>query len=532
MPEITPLKAILVCLLLSGSQPLFADQLDNPELPDLIPQIAPAQNRVRVALVDSGVNYLLPKINAGLARLGDGKLLGYDFWDMDALPFDSHPDARGGVVRHGTRTASLLLKEAPFVELVAYRYPRPDMQRMTDLIAHADKHKVRVIGLPLGGNLLEPWLAFEAAAKAHPHILFVASAGNNGRDIDQTPVYPAALTLDNMLVVTSADHFGRVANGVNWGRSSVDYMVPAESLKAQQFDGSHVMVSGSSYAVPRVVALAARYMRDDPALSASQIIKLIRQRFANGAMPRQLAQGYLGDPQYARGDNISVVESYPFNTGHSLSSSGDEESVTPANASSVSSLNTDIDETWLLPLQVLVLDERWQMTQLKGLLKEAEGILGQCSIAFAPASLQKVQSPDYLRDLETGAARTLMDAVRESGAERKLTIVFARDTLMNPAFDAEAFGRGNTRQRAWLTDSVWLTLALEDRAIALAHELFHVLVNSGQHSDVEGSLMLARTTGSNTHLSEEDCALAKERGVKLGLLAQAITHINRQQPRR
>ena len=89
----------------------------------------PAEGKpVRVALVDSGVNYLLPDIRDGLALDSAGKLLGYDFWDMDSLPFDAHP-ARSAFFnsRHGTRTASIVLREAPGVQLVPYRYPRPDL---------------------------------------------------------------------------------------------------------------------------------------------------------------------------------------------------------------------------------------------------------------------------------------------------------------------------------------------------------------------------------------------------------------------
>ena len=473
-----------------------ADELDNPPL--LPASAAASSNTVRVALVDSGVNYLLPEINDALLRDSQGKLVGYDFWDMDSLPFDSHPNERGGVQRHGTRTASLLIREAPFVRLVAYRYPRPDMQRMADLVAHAKRHNVAVIGLPLGGTRADQWTAFNTAAKAHPEILFIASAGNNGWDIDQRPVFPASLDLDNLLVVTSADDFGRLAEGVNWGRSSVDYMVPAESRNVLGFDGRDISVSGSSYAVPRVVALAARYIAQQSELTASDVIKKIRSQFANGAQPRKLSQGFLYDPQYSPMSELST----------------DAET-------SYSSDSSHIGQQSVLPLQVLILDERWQDGEVDRILQGAEQILEQCAIRFSDVLLQRVSGPDYLSDLEAGAAKTLMDGVRQSGPERKLTVVFARDTLMSTKFDAEAFGRGNTRQRPWLTDSVWLTLALSDRHVGLAHELFHVLINSGQHSTQPGSLMQARTSPTHTRLSAHECELANLRARELELLEDA-----------
>ncbi|MFQ5937117.1 MAG: S8/S53 family peptidase, partial [Acidiferrobacterales bacterium] len=161
---------------------------------------------VLVAIVDAGVNYLLPEIDMRLARDRDGKILGYDYWDLDDRPFDANP-ARSPFFpqRHGTRTASLLIREAPMIRLVPYRYPRPDMKRMTDLVHDAARKGIRIINLSMGSNKLDEWQAFVAAARARPEILFVVSAGNNGRDIDAQPVYPAALHLDNIVTVTSSE---------------------------------------------------------------------------------------------------------------------------------------------------------------------------------------------------------------------------------------------------------------------------------------------------------------------------------------
>ena len=54
------------------------------------------------------------------------------------------------------------------------------------------------------------WDCFASAAAKHPDILFVVSAGNDGRNLDQAPVFPAALPLENMVTVTSSDDFGRI----------------------------------------------------------------------------------------------------------------------------------------------------------------------------------------------------------------------------------------------------------------------------------------------------------------------------------
>ena len=491
-------------LLLLACLPAFAaaessnSDADNPPVPAVTETWVTNDESVRVALIDSGVNYLLPEIHQALARTAEGDLIGYDYWDLDDRPFDSHPTASGVVQRHGTQTASLLLREAPFVRLVPYRYPRPDMRRMAELIAHANDNGVQIIGMPLGSNRRDQWDVFESVAASFPHILFIASAGNNGRNIDENPVFPAALTLPNLLVVTSADDFVQPAQGVNWGRTHVDYMVPAEMQRVLRFDGSEGVVSGSSYAVPRVAALAARILRDNADLDAAGLQAEIRRRFASGAAPRQIGKGYVHDPR--------------LDVEHSV------------RVSSISNWSAAFESkpprTLRVPLDVLVLDEQWSDEQVKETLDEAQNILEQCGLQFSDVKIRRVELPDYLKDLETGASKTVMDAVRLSGPARRLTAVFARDTQMNQPFDAEAFGKGNTRSRSWLTDSVWLTLALRDRGIGLEHELFHVLVNSGSHSEVAGNLMLARTTGANRALSAPQCDSLQTRAVLNGL-AQA-----------
>lgn len=314
--------------------------------------------RVRVALVDSGVNYTLPAIRRGLARDANGAPLGYDFWDNDARPFDAHPaPSPYWVGRHGTRTASVLLDEAPQADLVVYRYPRPDMTRMQELVRHADALGVRVIGMPLGGNREQEWQSFANVAKQHPHILFVASAGNNGRDIDVQPVYPASLSLANLLVVTSADDFVRPAQRVNWGRGSVDYMIQAEGVSALNHDGERIRVSGSSYAVPRVVAMAVHWLEQHPDWDAQDLLKEFARRYATGTYVRDVGGGFIHDPLAARYTNtippMREVFRWPWLPEHS----------------------SVRDVSLQMPVDVLVLHDSWTRQRISRALNQASALL-------------------------------------------------------------------------------------------------------------------------------------------------------------
>lgn len=252
----------------------------------------------RVALVDSGLAYDLPLYRDRLARDSEGRPLGYDFWDLDPLPYDGDFGRSAfQPIRHGSAVASILVREAPTAALIPYRYPRPDMTRLGALVERAAAAGARILAMPLGSRDPQDWDAFAEALKAHPEVLAIVSAGNDGRDLDRAPLWPAALDLPTLVVVTSADGFGRLAPGSNWGSDSVDLMVPAENLQVVDFRGASGRASGSSYAVPRVAALAARLLAADPdldtaALKAALFARAVPSPYADDAV----AVGWIPDP--------------------------------------------------------------------------------------------------------------------------------------------------------------------------------------------------------------------------------------------
>jgi hypothetical protein len=268
----------------------------NPPVPAGPP---PPKGAVRVAVIDTGVNYTLPLFRGRLGRDGAGELEGYDFWDMDARPYDVDT-ARSPFfpLHHGTAVTSIILREAPEAVILPYRYPRPDMTRFRDLVARADAAGAVIVNMAMGSNAETDWQAFAAAARARPHMLFIVSAGNDGRDLDTAPVYPAALGLDNILTVTSADAGGRLARGSNWGARRVDVMVPGEQVAVTDHRGAAGKASGSSFAVPRVAALAARLLAKHPGWRGAElkaaIIKRARPPFGGDAV--LLRHGWIPDP--------------------------------------------------------------------------------------------------------------------------------------------------------------------------------------------------------------------------------------------
>lgn len=227
---------------------------------------------VAVALIDSGVNYTLPHIAKVLARDEKGALLGYDFADDDRLPFDIVPGRKGPIqLHHGTSVASILAAEAPRARLVPYRYRANDYESFARIVEHIAKGPAQIAVMALGGYREADWQAFRRAALAHPEILFVISAGNDGHNLDEKPVYPAAFRLANSIVVTSTDDFGRIPGDSNWGVETVDISTPGEQLTTRDHLGALKKASGSSYAVPRIAALAARLKAENESWTTGEL---------------------------------------------------------------------------------------------------------------------------------------------------------------------------------------------------------------------------------------------------------------------
>ncbi len=257
---------------------------------------------VSVALLDTGVNYLQPGIGERLARDADNAIVGYDFEDDDARPFDLnaalspfHPG------RHGTLVANALLAEAAPLRLIALRYPRSDPAKLEAAVDLAAKGGARVLLVGLGGRREADWQGFAAGLRAHPELLAIVSAGRDGEDIDDRAWYPAALDLPNMLVVGAADGFGQPVRS-NWGLRRVDLLAPAERLVVRDFDDVEQAVAGAEFAAARVAALASRLLAAEPGLTAGALkagILAMARLSDHGARPRS-AYGVLPDEALQR----------------------------------------------------------------------------------------------------------------------------------------------------------------------------------------------------------------------------------------
>jgi len=171
--------------------------------------------------------------------------------------------------------------------------------------------------------------------------------------------------------------------------------------------------------------------------------------------------------------------------------------------------------THRLRLAVVILEgSGWTRQRAVVSLLEASTILAQCGVALERVEFIVLAVPGSYMDFSTPVARELASAFPVP----RPTVYLVRDTRARPAFDAEAIGRGNSRTRPEIADTVWITAATRDPGIVFAHELAHVLMDSGEHSDEERNLMRDQTSPRNKALSAAQCTRLRDTGTANGLL--------------
>ena len=160
----------------------------------------------------------------------------------------------------------------------------------------------------------------------------------------------------------------------------------------------------------------------------------------------------------------------------------------------------------------------WPEPVIVAALRQAAQLLAQCGIRITRADLLRITVPETHRYFDTPRSRELAHAL----SLPKPTLYFSAGTRQTPAFDAEAIGRGNSRTRPELEDTVWIARGARDLGQVIAHELAHVLMDSGAHDNTPGNLMAEQTSPQHTQLSAAQCAQMRNTGARNGLLRPGL----------
>ena len=248
---------------------------------------------IKVAVVDAAVDYTHPQIatrlskNVAEAEGADGKdddgnglvddVYGWDFFGHKPQPkIDPAND-------HGTHVAGIILADhdtgsmlgmAPKAQLIPANFmDQAGGGSLGDAIVamnYAVSRGARVINASWGGNFCSDSLKQTIAGLAAKNVLFVAAAGNDGVDLDLTPEFPAAFSLDAQLTVGATRSTDRLAGFSNTSFNLVNLAAPGDSIYST-VPGGYKYLSGTSMATPFVSGAAALLLSAKPQATVGQL---------------------------------------------------------------------------------------------------------------------------------------------------------------------------------------------------------------------------------------------------------------------
>ena len=168
----------------------------------------------------------------------------------------------------------------------------------------------------------------------------------------------------------------------------------------------------------------------------------------------------------------------------------------------------------LVPALVFFTGTGWRKENIVDAVKTAAEILGQCGIEIPSARLHLLDAPDKFKYYYVPISRELA----RIAPFPKPTVYFVKETLQAVGYDAEAIGKSNSGTRPELRDTIWIAFGARDLGFSLAHELAHVLMDSGEHIDEPDNLMNKESSPHSRKLSAGQCQRMRARGSENGLL--------------
>lgn len=243
------------------NDPRFAEQwsLHNADSADIDApeawEVSSGARRIIVAVIDTGVDTAHPDLHDniwhnpgesgegresnGIDDDGNGFIDDVQGWNFAAGNNDVFDDNG-----HGTHVAGIIGAigdNALGISGVAWETSLLPLKFLdqngsgsaADAIAailYAASNGARIINASWGGAGYSQALA-DAIELARKHkVLVVTAAGNEGRDNDRRPTYPAGYEIDNILAVAASDRNDHLAEYSNFGPETVDLTAPGSTI--------------------------------------------------------------------------------------------------------------------------------------------------------------------------------------------------------------------------------------------------------------------------------------------------------------
>ncbi len=298
-------------------------------------EITRGNANLRVAVLDSGVDYNHPDLTPNLAKDAIGGVIGYDYAENDLDPMDdpvTDPEVSNG---HGTHVAGIIgavgsnntgvSGVSPNVRIVPVRVIGDDGTGTEEWwirgLDFARSKGCRIANLSLGS--LRPGTAAGQAAMhraVNAGMVVLCAAGNGHEDAvgdnnDRYSFHPA--NYEGCISVAATDTSDALTRFSNFGATTVDLAAPGDSILSTLPGGSYGVMSGTSQATPITAGAAALLLSQQPRLTPAEVrarlidlcvsVTALRGRMVSGG--RLSALNLVGDG-YESDDSRATARDY------------------------------------------------------------------------------------------------------------------------------------------------------------------------------------------------------------------------------
>lgn len=247
-----------------------------------------------VAIIDTGVDISHPLIRDHLWVNPNEKTNGQDndgngyAGDLHGWNFVSNNHDLSDNHGHGTHVAGIILQKAQSrrVKFMVLKYYDPfvsgedNLMNTVKAIRYATKMKADIINYSGGGDVRSPLEEAAIRDAQKQGILFVAAAGNEGRNTDRVGYFPAGYRLSNIISVAAMDSKKRLLTTSNYGAHSVDFVAPGKNVFSALPGGRYGFMSGTSQATAWVSGLVASLMSQTDRTWSPEDIKKFLEKVA------------------------------------------------------------------------------------------------------------------------------------------------------------------------------------------------------------------------------------------------------------
>jgi subtilisin family serine protease len=252
-------------------------------------------SNVIVAVVDSGISYTHEDLTNNLWTAAHDGSHGFNglTGSTNAVDDNGHGTRVAGVIgatgNNGLGVAGVAWK----VQLMACKFVnQAGVGGVSDAIAcleFARSNGAHIVNASWGLNEFSASLSNAFAALQAAGVVVVAAAGNEARNIDVAPHYPASFTFDNILVAAATTRRDELYPLSNLGPANVDLAAPGEAIYSTDHASpqAYIFDHGTSMAAAYVSGAAALLRAAFPADSPAQL----GVRLLNSADPLPVLSG-------------------------------------------------------------------------------------------------------------------------------------------------------------------------------------------------------------------------------------------------